>query len=84
MRWVLLLLAVLLAACGGGAGVATAPDGSATDAPAPADGATTDDGATDAGLPEALAFTATTVGGGTFDGADHVGQDLMLWFWAPW
>ena len=35
-------------------------------------------------VPEALAFTATTVEGEPFEGADHSGQDLMVWFWAPW
>lgn len=34
--------------------------------------------------PDALAFTAGLVGGGTFDGGEYAGQDLMLWFWAPW
>lgn len=25
-----------------------------------------------------------TVDGATIDGADYAGQDLALWFWAPW
>ena len=33
---------------------------------------------------EALAFTATTTDGTTFSGTDVVGQDILLWFWAPW
>ncbi|MFA9565338.1 MAG: hypothetical protein ACERLM_11625 [Acidimicrobiales bacterium] len=33
---------------------------------------------------EALAFTGTTTDGTTFSGADVVGQDVLLWFWAPW
>lgn len=24
------------------------------------------------------------VGGGQFDAGDYAGQDLVLWFWAPW
>ncbi len=38
----------------------------------------------DEDLPEVLAFTADVVGGQTFDGGEYAGQDLMLWFWAPW
>lgn len=33
---------------------------------------------------ETLAFTATATDGTTFSGADVVGQDVLLWFWAPW
>jgi hypothetical protein len=33
---------------------------------------------------EALAFTGATTDGTTFSGADVVGQDVLLWFWAPW
>ena len=33
---------------------------------------------------EALAFTGTATDGTTFSGADVVGQDVLLWFWAPW
>lgn len=43
------------------------------------------DAAADAGdVPDALQFTATTLDRTTFEGADYAGQDLMLWFWAPW
>lgn len=35
-------------------------------------------------VPELLDFTAETVDGGTFDGADLAGTDALLWFWAPW
>ncbi len=33
---------------------------------------------------EALAFAGTTTDGESFSGADLVGQDVLLWFWAPW
>jgi hypothetical protein len=29
-------------------------------------------------------FEANLIGGGTIDTGDYVGQDLVLWFWAPW
>ena len=37
-----------------------------------------------AGTPELLDFTATTVGGDSFDGASLAGSPTVLWFWAPW
>lgn len=33
---------------------------------------------------EQLDFTATTVDGATFDGAEVAGQDTLFYFWAPW
>jgi thiol-disulfide isomerase/thioredoxin len=35
-------------------------------------------------VPAALDFDAATVDGGTFSGASLVGQDSVLYFWAPW
>lgn len=35
-------------------------------------------------VPAALDFDAPTVDGGTFSGASLVGQDSVLYFWAPW
>jgi thiol-disulfide isomerase/thioredoxin len=65
-------LGLLLAACGAGAlptaGPAEASSPPASDAPA--------------GHP--VDFTATTTTGAEFDGADLVGRDVVLWFWAPW
>lgn len=29
-------------------------------------------------------FAATTVDGEAFTSTDFAGQDVMLWFWAPW
>lgn len=40
--------------------------------------------ATPAEVPAALDFEAPTVDGGTFSGADLVGQNSVLYFWAPW
>lgn len=35
-------------------------------------------------VPEQLDFTATTVDGASFSGADVAGQDVLFYFWAPW
>lgn len=35
-------------------------------------------------VPRELRFTAPALGGGTIDGADYAGSDLVIWFWAPW
>ena len=35
-------------------------------------------------VPEILRFTAPQLGGGIVHGADHAGEDVALWFWAPW
>ena len=35
-------------------------------------------------VPPKLAFTAATVGGGSFDGRTLAGRNTVLWFWAPW
>ncbi|HSL66995.1 MAG TPA: hypothetical protein VK977_02415 [Actinomycetota bacterium] len=37
-----------------------------------------------AGVPRELGFTAPRLGGGTIRGAVYAGQDLVVWFWAPW
>lgn len=48
-------------------------------------GAATNQGdAPDASIDEAAATSFALVGGGTIDLADYAGQDLALWFWAPW
>lgn len=35
-------------------------------------------------VPRELRFTAPQLGGGTIRGATYAGQDLVVWFWAPW
>lgn len=35
-------------------------------------------------VPEILDFTAATIDGGQVVGAEHAGQAVALWFWAPW
>lgn len=58
-------------------------DGNAADSTD--DAATADTGSSD---PEPAAwphtFVADQVGGGQLDANDLAGQDVILWFWAPW
>lgn len=83
MRRLVLAVAVLLAACGG------APE-QVTQEPTTAAPAATTPAATQAPASEAAPalgpfdFTVPAVGGGQIAGADLVGRDLALWFWAPW
>jgi len=66
-------LALLAAACGGSSGttdVSSSTDGSA--------------GAADAGISAEGSLVASTVTGGQIDFASLEGQDVVLWFWAPW
>jgi len=71
--------------------VPTTPPPAETTAPpvrtvAPAEGSTPPPAAPDPAqaVPEILAFTAQQVDGGSFDGADLAGRDVVFWFWAPW
>ena len=67
-------LVFLAAACGGTHTAPTEP-GAGSDSPALAS-------RDDSGWPHD--FTAPLVGGGEIDASDYEGQDLVLWFWAPW
>lgn len=64
-------------------GSAEAPPAAASPQPATAGAQPQADDA-DIEIPETLAFTARTVAGTAFEGGAYAGQDLMLWFWAPW
>lgn len=74
MRRLALLLTLLLTA------LACTPQA----APQPTVAGTPGTDATAGDTPEALAFSADLVDGGTFEGGEYAGQDLMIWFWAPW
>ena len=83
----LLLVAVLLlaVACGSSGSESAAAGAEATTAPSPtAASSTAGPVAPGNDVPEALAFSGATLGGGTFEGPSVVGNDLLLWFWAPW
>lgn len=72
-------LLLLLGACGDDrATTATSSTPSSSGEPS------ADAGEGTAGTPELLDFTATTVGGDSFDGASLAGSPTVLWFWAPW
>lgn len=75
-RLTALVLGIALAAsaCGGGDAV---DETAALDAPASDDGANTPASAWPA-------LVAPVAGGGQFDLGDLEGQDVILWFWAPW
>jgi hypothetical protein len=45
---------------------------------------TTDRSGSEAAVPTILDFSAPALDGGTVRGADFVGTDLAIWFWAPW
>lgn len=90
------VVAVLAGACGAGSGNAGPPGGASAGGAAastpstasPAAGtpelseATT--AAVDRPVPEPLRFTAAGISGSPIAGADFAGQDVALWFWAPW
>lgn len=95
-----LLIVALLAGCGSeentsnGAGSMADQAGSSTPTPVTRPSTTTERPATGsskpdappstAHVPEQLDFTATTLDGGSFDGATLAGTPAVLWFWAPW
>ena len=77
----LLVVVVLLAACGAPAGE---PGGDAPD-PTPGARTTAPTASGDAtAIPAALEWSVDRIGGGQIDGGDLAGRDVVLWFWAPW
>ncbi len=89
-RVIAAVVALLLAAssCGDGGDNTTAQDPAATTTEASSPNTEGSAPASDAGGSVAVAWphdwTEETVGGGQFDAGDYAGQDLVLWFWAPW
>ena len=57
---------------------ASAADGATSGAP------TDVASSTPPGADTPLDFTARRLSGGTFDGVEHRGTDVVLWMWAPW
>ena len=72
---------LLLSACGGGATEPTEAATPATTAEADTADATGDAPAVQASL---LEGSFTTTAGETIDLANFQGQDVVLWYWAPW
>jgi len=90
--WVLAaaILALALGSCasptpdaGPGPGPA-APEASPSPPAAPSPQPTSEAPAGGPEVPRELRFSAPALGGGTIDGADYAGSDLVIWFWAPW
>ncbi|MGP3961096.1 redoxin domain-containing protein [Nonomuraea sp. 3N208] len=86
---VIVAAGLLIAGCGGAdetvRGDAPVPATVAPATPAPASTASsTPRESSDVRVPDALKFTATTLGGQTFDGASLAGKPIVFWFWAPW
>ena len=85
----LALLGLVLASCsspeGGEAGPAPSPsaEDSAPEA-TPEPMGSGDKGGGGRRVPEVLRFSAPRLGGGTVEGEDFSGEDVALWFWAPW
>ena len=79
--------ALFVSACGGDSdGVADIAEPDPTSKPAtstepPPPSSTASDSSTVAWPHD---WTEELVGGGQFDAGDYEGQDLVLWFWAPW
>lgn len=69
-----LALGLVAAAC--------ATDGGDTDAATASDDSA--EASEQAVSAEPIALTVATSDGGTIDFADLAGEDVMLWFWAPW
>ena len=88
MRRLLLLLVVgsFLAGCGGSSAVDTTLDGSDGAATDPARTVVPEPAGTDGSSagPATPFGTVTLVDGASLDGAGYAGEDLALWFWAPW
>lgn len=77
-------------AASGGADTPTADqpadDGDAADAPADdtASGSGSDASDADTAVSWEHDWTGALIGGGQLDANDLAGQDVVLWFWAPW
>jgi len=75
--WIALTLGVLMAVSTG-----CASSDPASDAPHAA--ASSGSVGTTHARADILDFAAPKLGGGTIQGSDYAGQDLAIWFWAPW
>ncbi len=62
----------------------TAPASAGEEAPTPDATEPVAPDAPQAAVAELLDFSAASADGGTINMADYAGQDILLWFWAPW
>lgn len=77
------VVALTVAACGGGVAAPDASSSRPASAPASAVSPGGPSGAATT-VPDVLDFTAPRLGGGTIEGAQYAGSPLAIWFWAPW
>jgi len=80
-------LALVATSCGGGSADTTtdAAVDSAAPAPTQAEAAPAEEAApVEEAAPAEASLVATTVSGGQIDFGSLEGQDVVLWFWAPW
>lgn len=82
---------LLLGACAAETDTASDASGASAATPEPAADTTDPSGSAGTGtsgtsgsVPASLEFSATTVGGETFEGASVAGKPTVFWFWAPW
>ncbi|WP_188187866.1 TlpA family protein disulfide reductase [Nonomuraea sp. SYSU D8015] len=80
----LMAAALLVTACGGQGEGAGNPAATAAPHAASASSASSGPAAAEAGVPEALKFSATTLDGKAFQGESLAGKPVVFWFWAPW
>ncbi len=86
----IVLLPIAVASCSSSegtdaGGAASQPAESSAVQPSPDPGGGGGGGESGGGpVPEVLRFSAPRLGGGTVEGEDFSGQDVALWFWAPW
>lgn len=90
----IVVIALLAASCAGGDGPREAPAATTgspsttvrptSRAPAAPNQPVETEMASPAEIPKELRFEAPSLTGGTIRGADFAGQDLVIWFWAPW
>lgn len=79
----LAVVAAVAGACGGAGGGSAGGDGRSTGT-GPGPVMSTTASSPPAAVPEKLQFTSASVDGGQVAGAAYAGQDVVLWFWAPW
>lgn len=80
-------IALWLSACGGSSSDdTTAAEGTATTraVATTTEGSSPDTTTSDSAAAWPHDWIEQTVGGGQFNAGDYEGQDLVLWFWAPW
>jgi hypothetical protein len=72
-----------LVGCGGGSDTQDQA-GSAANTEAAGSNTGSDTGSASSGAEQAPSLVVDKIGGGQIDIADLLGQDVVLWFWAPW